>query len=166
MPVPVPGFCSGERSVLGHADQHRDDAGEQVTCLLGGVGGDVGAAGHDVKDGGAFRGRPAGDPIEAALLVRAEFASSLRHVENDRRCGPVQLVLEMGAPGGQLRKDGVALVEKLEGALIDVEAFVIELHAQLSAQQASGCQRSTTQAKPCSNEACAVEPLNSRPCCA
>jgi hypothetical protein len=32
----------------------------------------------------------------------------------------------MGAPGGQLLDDAVALVEKLEGALIDVEAFVIE----------------------------------------
>jgi hypothetical protein len=37
-----------------------------------------------------------------------------------------ELVLEMGTPGGQLLEDAVALVEKLEGALIDVEAFVIE----------------------------------------
>ena len=50
-PCPCPVFARAERSVLGHADQRRDDAGEQVTCLLGGVGGDVGAAGHDVKDG-------------------------------------------------------------------------------------------------------------------
>jgi hypothetical protein len=32
----------------------------------------------------------------------------------------------MGAPGRELLEDGVALVEKLKGALIDVEAFVIE----------------------------------------
>lgn len=125
-PCPCPVFARAEKSVLGHADQHRDDSGEQVACLLGGVGVHVTTAGHDVEDGGALGGGPAGDSIEAALLVRAELASSLRDVENDRGCGPVELVLEMGAPGGKLLEDGVALVEKLEGALIDVEAFVIE----------------------------------------
>lgn len=79
-----------------------------------------------MEDGACLGRRSSCDSVEAALLVRAELACALRDVQHDRGRRAVELVFEMGPALGQLLDDRVAEVEHLEGALIDVETFVIE----------------------------------------
>jgi hypothetical protein len=92
-----------------------------------------------VEDRGELGSGPSGDPIEASFLVWAELASALRDIQNNGCSCAIELILEVSSPAGHGLDDGIAQVEDVQGALIDIEAFVIEGYAQLSVRAWRSC---------------------------
>jgi hypothetical protein len=108
------------------ADEHLDDANEELPGRLDRCGGHGVTALEDVEERSGLLGRPACDPVEAHLLVWAELTSALGGVQDDRRGGAVELVLEVGAAGRHGVVDLPNEIEEVEGAVVGVELEVVQ----------------------------------------
>ncbi len=86
-------------------------------------------------------------PIEARLLFRFEFARTFGDVRDDRACGTVDLVSDVGASSGQVLTDLVAQLERFEGAVVHVELLVVEGHTAPSARPSGWLRQSPPPAR-------------------
>ena len=115
--------CGARR--LAQAAQHLDDAdqkrtGRDVTAEV-----DQSAKAKDIEKRCALRGGTAGEHVEAALVGAGDAACTFGDVQYDREAGTFELVTQhpVAAPRHERRQHRV----ELQGELINVEPFVVEL---------------------------------------
>jgi len=123
LPLPLPSVVS---QVPDHSHEHPDDFEEKRASPVVPILGDETVGETDVEHGCRLGRRPTCDPIEACLLLGNELASTLGDVERNGGRGSLKLVGEVTASSRQLFDDLVGENDELDGALVNIEFFMVE----------------------------------------